>query len=102
LVRAAAFEITNHAHHHMEPSLPFYELVPDPTAPQMPSALLCLLAALVPPVWERAIAMPRLRDWDRNFATPEERELAAAANRAAGWPEWQTGDEGPTRSWSAH
>jgi hypothetical protein len=38
----------------------------------------------------------------RLAATPEERELAAAANRAAGWPEWQTGDEGPTRSWSAH
>jgi alkane 1-monooxygenase len=88
LVRAAALEITNHAHHHMNPDVPFYALTPDPEAPQMPSALLCFLAALVPPLWEHLIAMPRLRDWDERFATPEERALAAAANAAAGWPAW--------------
>jgi alkane 1-monooxygenase len=89
LVRAAAFEITNHAHHHMDPNARFHELVPDAAAPRMPSALLCLLAALVPPIWERWIAMPRLRQWDEQHATPEELRLAAAANRAARWPVWQ-------------
>lgn len=89
IVRAASFEITNHAHHHMDPNARFHELVPDPDAPRMPSALICLLAALVPPLWERRIAMPRLRDWDERFATAEERELAADANRAARWPVWQ-------------
>jgi toluene methyl-monooxygenase len=89
IVRAASFEITNHAHHHMDPNARFHELVPDPDAPRMPSALICLLAALVPPLWERRIAMPRLRDWDERFATAEERELAADANRAARWPAWQ-------------
>jgi alkane 1-monooxygenase len=88
VVRAVAFEITNHAHHHMEPQVPFYALVPDPEAPQMPSALLCFLAALIPPVFERVIAKPRLEDWDRRYATPDERALAAAANAAAGWPDW--------------
>jgi alkane 1-monooxygenase len=89
VVRAASFEITNHAHHHMDPTVRFHELVPDAAAPRMPSALLCLLAALVPPVWERWIAMPRLRHWDEHFATPDELALAADANRAARWPVWQ-------------
>jgi xylene monooxygenase subunit XylM len=89
VVRAAAFEITNHAHHHMDPSVRFHALVPDAEAPRMPSALVCLLAALIPPVWERWIAIPRLRHWDEHFATPEEHVLAAEANRAARWPVWQ-------------
>jgi hypothetical protein len=46
------------------------------------------LLPLVPPVFERVIAMPRLRDWDSRYATPEEQALAAAANAAAGWPAW--------------
>jgi alkane 1-monooxygenase len=73
----------------MDPNVRYHALVPDPDAPRMPSALLCLLAALIPPLWERRIARPRLRHWDDHFATPEELVLAAAANRAAGWPVWQ-------------
>jgi len=88
VVRAVSFEITNHAHHHMDQGVPFHRLHPDPQAPQMPSIVLCFLAALVPPVWFRFIAMPRLRQWDLSFATPEERALAAKANAAAGWPDW--------------
>jgi alkane 1-monooxygenase len=88
VVRAAALEITNHAHHHRNPTVPFHALVPEPEAPQMPSALLCFLCALVPPLWERLIVMPRLRDWDFRYATPQEREIAAADNAAAGWPNW--------------
>lgn len=88
VVRAAGFEITNHAHHHMNPNVRFYALEPDPTAPQMPSALVCFLAAMVPPLWVKLIAIPRLKDWDARYATPEERKLAAAANAKAGWPDW--------------
>jgi alkane 1-monooxygenase len=88
VVRAAAFEITNHPHHHADQTAPYWSLVPDPSAPQMPSALVCFLAALIPPVWERWIAKPLLRDWDERFASPEERVLAMRANRAAGWPAW--------------
>lgn len=88
VARVAAFEITNHAPHHMDQQVPFYRLKPDPTAPQMPSVVLCFLSALVPPLWTRLIAMPRLRHWDQHFATAEERALAAQANAAAGWPDW--------------
>jgi len=55
----------------------------------MPSALVCLLAALIPPVGERRIAMPRLRHCDERFATPEALVLTAEANRAARWSVWQ-------------
>jgi p-cymene methyl-monooxygenase len=88
MVRAAGFEITNHAQHHLDPSVPYYALVPDREGPQMPSIFLCFLASLVPSLWFRAIALPRLEDWDRRHATPAERELARAANRRAGWPDW--------------
>lgn len=91
VVRAVAFEITNHAHHHMDQQVPFHRLQPDRDAPQMPSVVLCFLAALVPPLWTRLIAQPRLRHWDLHFATPEERALAALANAAAGWPDWLAG-----------
>ncbi|MFT3771847.1 MAG: alkane 1-monooxygenase [Minicystis sp.] len=94
VVRAAGLEITNHAHHHMNPDVPFHALIPDPTAPQMPSALLCFMAALVPPVWERWIAMPRLKDWDMRHASPAEKALAREANAAAGWPEWVAEEQG--------
>jgi len=86
VVRAVAFEITNHHHHHRSPQVPFYELIPDPKSPQMPSALLCFLLALIPPLWERWVAIPRLRHWDQHYASKEELTLAAAANAAAGWP----------------
>jgi p-cymene monooxygenase len=88
LVRAAGFEITNHAEHHLDPSIPYHQLVPDAHGPQMPSIFLCFLAALIPPLWFRAIALPRLAHWDRHFATPAERELAREANRRAGRPDW--------------
>lgn len=95
VARAAAFEITNHAHHHVDQQVPFYRLKPDPMAPQMPSVVLCFLTALVPPAWARLIAMPRLRHWDQHFANAEERLLAARANAAAGWPDW-LGETDPT------
>lgn len=88
VARALAVEITNHSDHHMNAFKPFYRLKPDVEGPQMPSVFLCFMAGLIPPLWFRLILWPRLRDWDRRFATPEERELARAANRRAGWPDW--------------
>jgi alkane 1-monooxygenase len=46
------------------------------------------MVGMIPPLWFRYIAMPRLRDWDQRFASTEERELARAANARAGWPDW--------------
>lgn len=83
-VRILALEITNHAGHHEDSYKPFYLLVPDRTGPKQPQFLICVLLALVPPVWFMAIK-PLLRDWDENYASPQEREIARAENARAGW-----------------
>lgn len=88
VTRNLAFEITNHSDHHVDSYVPFYRLQPQPDGPQMPSIFICFLMGIVPPIWFRYIAMPRLEDWDRRFATDEEKRLAAEANRRAGWPNW--------------
>jgi len=86
--RMMSFELTNHNDHHMDSYAPYYKLKPKTDGPQMPSVLLCFAAGLIPPVWFKFIAKPRLKDWDFNHATPEERELAREANKKAGWPDW--------------
>jgi alkane 1-monooxygenase/p-cymene monooxygenase len=86
--RACAYEITNHADHHLDSYKPYYKLVADTSAIQMPSVFVCFAAALIPPVWHRFIAMPALKQWDLNAADAGERALARAANLRAGWPDW--------------
>lgn len=88
MTRAVAVEITTHSQHHHDSDVTFTRLQPRPDAPQMPGAALCFLAAFVPPVWDRYIARPRLRDWDLGQASPAEQLLAREANRQAGWPDW--------------
>lgn len=87
--RTVAFEITNHADHHLNSYQMFYKLVPHKEAIVMPSVFVCFLTALIPPVWHEMIIKPALKRWDLEFATREEREIAAQQNRAAGWPDWQ-------------
>ena len=86
--RSVAFEITNHSDHHMDTFKPFYKLSPDTDGPQMPSIFLCFMAGLIPPLWFRYIAMPKLKQWDQQYATPEEKRLAMKANEQANWPKW--------------
>lgn len=88
-----AFEITNHADHHLDSYQAFYRLVPDQTAIRMPSVFVCFLTALVPPLWHNMIIKPALKRWDNEFANAEERKLAREQNREAGWPDWF--DEAP-------
>ncbi len=92
IIRPLGVEITNHIEHHFDSKHKFFELKPRTDGAQMPSAFLCFVCALVPPVWEKAIAKPRLEHWDNNFATPAEKELAMASNRKVGWAEW-AGDD---------
>lgn len=92
--RLMTFEITNHYEHHLDGYLPYQKLTPDPKGPQMPSAFLCFALALIPPLWFKYIAKPRLEDWDKRFATAEEREIARAENKRAGWPDWFAGKGG--------
>ncbi len=88
IARPLGAEITNHINHHLNGDTPFYALKPEPDAPQMPSLFLCFLAGIIPPLWFKFIAKPRLEDWDKRFASPQERELARQANTEAGWPQW--------------
>jgi hypothetical protein len=82
--RGYTFEIATHSPHHVDDTLPFFELRPDPRAPQMPSLFVAMMICFIPPLFER-MARPRLAEWDRSLANEEERRLAAAANLSAGW-----------------
>lgn len=97
ITRILGLEITNHVEHHQNPDRPYYALTPRPNGPQMRNILLWGIAAFFPPIWNRAI-QPRLKDWDLNHASAEERALAREANRRAGWPDWlgETVDGGQT------
>ncbi|WP_428311876.1 alkane 1-monooxygenase [Hydrocarboniphaga sp.] len=88
LSRTSTFEITNHADHHQNSYQPYYALKPHRQSIEMPSVFVCFLTALLPPVWHHLVIMPALKRWDLEYATPEERALAAAQNRRAGWPDW--------------
>ena len=87
LTRGGMFEITTHSEHHRNVDVRYWQLTPYPDAPQMPSAWLCILLALVPPLWVRTI-QPRLKHWDLHHANEAEKALAQQANLAAGWPDW--------------
>lgn len=88
VIRPLGMEITNHMNHHFDSRHKYHELEPVTEGPQMPSGLMCFVAALIPPVWTKLIAQPKLRHWDQHFASPQEQVLAMEANRRAGWPQW--------------
>jgi hypothetical protein len=88
LSRLMGFEITNHADHHTDSFAMFHQLVPDRQWIPMPSVFVCFFSALIPPLWHNVIIKPALKRWDNELATPAEREVARAQNRAAGWPDW--------------
>ena len=97
LGRLLAFEITNHADHHLNSYQSFYSLVPHKEAVRMPSVFVCFLAALVPPLWFSWIIKPALKEWDLKWANAEERALAAEQNRKAGWEDWFSAEQ-PNRN----
>ncbi|MEM9694834.1 MAG: fatty acid desaturase, partial [Myxococcota bacterium] len=78
------FNLSRHSHHHAQGEVPYHELRPHPDAPVMIGGYLTtLIVAMVPPLWHRLMT-PKLLEWDRLFATPEERRLAAQANAQSG------------------
>jgi p-cymene monooxygenase len=88
LSRLLAFEITNHADHHLNSYQAYYALVPHKDSIRMPNVFACFLAALIPPIWFRWIIKPALKKWDLQYANAAERQLAAEQNRRAGWEDW--------------
>ncbi len=88
LSRLYAFEITNHADHHLNSYIPYYKLVPDREAIVIPSIIACFLSGFIPPLWYSAIIKPALKRWDNEYASSAERSLAQEQNRQAGWDDW--------------
>ena len=83
------FNLTRHSHHHAQGEVPYQDLRPYPRAPMMISGYLStILIAMVPPVWHKLMT-PKVLAWDRDYATPEERRLAARANAHSGIPAMQ-------------
>lgn len=78
------FNLTRHSHHHAQGEVPYHELRPYPDAPMMINGYLTtIVIAMIPPLW-RKLMTPKVLEWDRTFATDEERALAARANARAG------------------
>ena len=69
-----------------EGEVPYQDLKPYPDAPMMINGYLTtMVVTLIPPLWHRLMT-PKVLAWDRDYATAEERELAARANERSGIP----------------
>jgi len=78
------FNLTRHSHHHAQGEVPYQDLQPFPDAPMMIGGYLTtIIVAMIPPLWHRLMT-PKVLAWDRDYATAEERELAAQANARSG------------------
>ena len=47
--------------------------------------LTTIIAAMIPPLWHK-LMIPKVLEWDRKYASDEERILAAQANEKSGIP----------------
>lgn len=80
----AMFNLTRHSHHHAQGEVPYQDLRPYPQAPMMLGGYLTtLILTLFPPLWHHLMT-PKVLAWDRDFASDEERSLAARANARSG------------------
>ncbi|HEX5311007.1 alkane 1-monooxygenase [Aquabacterium sp.] len=85
----AMFNLTRHSHHHAQGEVPYQDLKPFPDAPMMINGYLTtILVAMIPPLWHKLMT-PKVLAWDRDYATPEERALAAQANARSGIAEME-------------
>ena len=86
----AFIEIGKQPEHHIKGETHFWELnslshEPNKQAPNYSFGYYtALVLALIPPVWH-SILKRKLAQWDQDFATPEERQLAYEANLKAGY-----------------
>ncbi len=80
----AMFNLTRHSHHHAQGEVPYQDLKPFPEAPMMINGYLTtIIIAMIPPLWHKLMT-PKVLAWDRDFATAEEKILAARANACSG------------------
>ena len=77
------FNLTRHSHHHAQGEVPYQDLKPFPEAPMMISGYLTtIVVAMIPPLWHHLMT-PKVQAWDRDYASPDERVLAAQAHAHA-------------------
>ena len=80
------FNLTRHSHHHAQSEVRYQDLKPFTDAPMMISGYLTtIIVALIPPLWHRLMT-PKVLAWDRDYATVEERQMAARTNARSGVP----------------
>ena len=78
------FNLPRHSHHHAQGEVPYQDLKPFPDAPMMINGYLTtLIVALIPPLWHKLMT-PKVLEWDRHYATPQERQMASEANARSG------------------
>lgn len=80
------FNLTRHSHHHAQGEVPYQDLKPFADAPMMVGGYLTtIVVALIPPLWHHLMT-PKVVAWDRDYATPRERDLAREASLNSGMP----------------
>ncbi|WP_431824480.1 fatty acid desaturase [Burkholderia sp. F1] len=78
------FNLSRHSHHHAQGEVPYQDLMPLPDAPMMVGGYMAtMIITLCPPLWHRLMT-PKVIDWDRRYASPEERALALRASQRSG------------------
>jgi len=86
------FNLPRHSHHHAMGDKPYWDLHSYPDAPMMPHGYLTMIyIALIPPIFFKMVH-PRVLDWDRRYAIPEEYPLIAEANRRSNHPDFTGGN----------
>ena len=79
--------IGRHADHHLVPQREFWNLEPYREGPQYEHGYFKTMAiARRKKSWDK-LMVPKLIEWDNNYASPEEKLLAMAANEKSGIPE---------------
>jgi len=75
---AFTFNLTRHSAHHEKAHLPYWKLRPYSDAPKMPFGYLAtFFFALLFPWLYRKMMDKKLKDWDKNYASDEEKKMLA-------------------------
>ena len=79
------YNVTRHSSHHEKANLRYWELKSYDDAPKMPQGYLTMLyMALFLPYFFHKMMAKKLVEWDKNFASKEEAELAIEQNKSSG------------------
>ena len=81
------YNVTRHSSHHEKANLKYWELRSYSDAPMMPQGYLTMLyMALFLPYFFHRMMAKKLIEWDKNYATDNERILAIEQNKKSGIP----------------